>query len=457
MGGASAPSNRVRWSSRLYWTGFTVVQIPGARRMPFSPSSRIQAIQDLRVREIVAHAYRTVPFYRSIMDERGLRPGGFRTAADLAQLPLISGQDLARDPKLLLSTAAATEPLLEVTTSGSSGHAKRIYWDRAAVFRARAAGVRQRQVLVPFLGRWRGYRALEVSRRGGTSDDVRSFHAAHSLLPARLDIQSVGVYVEDSFERNLEVINSIEPDLISGFGAYIGAVYRWAHVHGRKIFRPRLVCYGGEHLPDADRELLETTYGIPVLSSYQSCEALRIAFQCPRRTVFHVHADQVALRIADANGQTLPAGERGRIVLSNLTNRATVLLNYAIGDVGVMAESACPCGRNFPALASLDGRADDLVTLPNGEMAHDSVLLSELYGVAGVICLQLVQETRYRFRIRVVHSSALPDLALREQLTQALLRVVGREGVEVHVDILDEVVSAPSGKFQSVVSHVRHL
>ena len=389
------------------------------------------------------------------MDERGLRPGDFRTAADLARLPLVSGQDLARDPQLFVSTAAAAEPLLEVWTSGSSGHVKRIYWDRAAVFRTRAVGVRQREVLASFLGRWQGYRTLSVARRGSTMDVVRAFHAAYSMFPARLDIEPVRVHPEDSFEENLEVINSVEPDLIIGFGAYIGAVYRWAHVHGRKIFCPRLVAYGGEHLPDADRELLETTYGIPVLSRYQSCEALRIAFQCPRRSVFHVHADQVALRIADVNGQTLPAGARGRIVLSNLTNRATVLLNYVLGDLGVMAEAPCSCGRNFPGLASLDGRADDLVTLPNGELAHDSVLLSELYGVTGVIRLQLVQETRYRFRIRVVHSSALPDLALREQLTQALLRVVGREGVEVHVDILDELESSPSGKFQSIVSHVR--
>ncbi|HXJ82141.1 MAG TPA: hypothetical protein VMS64_26090 [Candidatus Methylomirabilis sp.] len=432
-----------------------MLQIPGARSLPFSSPSRIRATQDRRVRSIVAHAYRTVPFYGRIMDERGMRPGDFQTAADLARLPLVSGQDLARDPQLFLSTAAAAEPLLEVTSSGSSGHAKRLYWDRAAVFRARAAGVRQREVLARFLGPWHGYRTLAVSRRGGTLDVVRSFHAAYSIVPARLDVKPVGVHPEDSFEHNLEVINSIEPDLIIGFGAYIGAVYRWAHVHGRTIFCPRLVAYGGEQLPPADRELLETTYGIPVLSSYQSCEALRIAFQCPHRNVFHVHADQVALRIADVNGETQPAGERGQIVISNLINRATVLLNYAIGDLGVMADASCPCGRNLPALASLDGRADDLVTLPNGELAHDSVLLAELYGVAGVIRVQLVQETRYRFRIRVVHRSALPDRALREQLTQALVRVVGREEVEVHVDILDELASAPSGKFQSIVSHVR--
>lgn len=45
---------------------------------------------------MVAHAYATVPYYRAVMDARGFTPRDFRTADDLARLPLVTSEDLAR-------------------------------------------------------------------------------------------------------------------------------------------------------------------------------------------------------------------------------------------------------------------------------------------------------------------------------------------------------------------------
>jgi acyl-coenzyme A synthetase/AMP-(fatty) acid ligase len=106
-------------------------------------------------------------------------------------------------------------------------------------------------------------------------------------------------------------------------------------------------------------------------------------------------------------------------------------------------------------LARLDGRADDLVRLPNGEVAHDSVLLSRLYAVPGVIRLQLVQEDLDRFTVRVTHAGALTDDELRARLVHALDAALGGRRVHAAVEIVDALPADPSGKFRTVVSHVR--
>jgi phenylacetate-CoA ligase len=454
MPAAASGLQRSTLPSRLYWSAFTLLQVPGSWRLPFAQPARLAALQDRRVREIVAHAYATVPFYRDTMGELGLRPTDFRTAADLAKLPVVRGSELARDPHRFLSTAVVGEPLLEVTTSGSTGHAKRIWWDRAAVFRARAVGVRRRQVLAELLGRWRGFRVLGIGPRGGTARETQAFQNAHSWFPSALASGRASSGAASSCERNVEAINAMKPDLVSGFGACIGPTFRWARAHGREIARPRLISYAGEQMPEADRKLLETELGIPIVTTYHACEAFRIAFQCPRRDGFHIHMDQVALRIADAQGATLPPGRRGRIVISNLTNRATVLLNYDTGDLGSLAAAPCSCGRTFPMLADLGGREDDLVVLPGGEQVHDSVLLSQLYDVPGVVRLQLVQETLDRFRIRVVHSQELAESELRERLVATLARLIGPNLRDVQVEVVEELAPAASGKFKSVISRV---
>ena len=448
-------SARATWPVRLAWTAFTLREIVRQRNVPWLAPGRLAALQARRVREIVAHAYATVPFYREAMAERGLEPRDFRSADDLARLPLVTGADLATAPERFLSTAVADEPLLEMTTSGTTGHAKRIWWDRGAVFRARAAGVQQRRVLAEVLGSTRGRRMLLAVRAGGTSDDVRAFHLAHSWLPDPSYGDPPRISPEDDFAIAVAVVNRTRPDVVAGFGAYVAALYRWAHARGVAIHAPRALLHGGEQLPAADAALLTDAYGVAVVSTYQACEALRIAVQCPRGDGLHVYADQVAVRVADERGRTLPPGEHGQIVLSNLTNRATVLLNYALGDRGTMATGPCACGRTLPVLASLDGRADDLVRLPGGEVAHDSVLLSRLYAVPGVLRLQLVQEELDRFVIRVVPASRDDDAVLGERLVGALAAALGGPAVRATVEVADALASDASGKFRTVVSHVR--
>lgn len=76
---------------------------------------------------------------------------------------------------------------------------------------------------------------------------------------------------------------------------------------------------------------------------------------------FSRQPDHVAVRVVDENGKTLGPGSMGEIVISNLTNRATVLLNYKLGDVVPLGRSACHCGCTLPTIDVIEGRADDLI------------------------------------------------------------------------------------------------
>lgn len=440
--------------SRLYWTAFTLAEAALTWRLPYRSPQRLQKLQDRRVRQMVAHAWTHVPHYCQVMETRGLRPADIRGAADLHLLPLITSADLAADPVRFRSRQVANEPLLEIATSGTSGHSKQIAWDRKAVFRARAAGLRRRRVIHEILGKRNGIRQLTASRAGGTADDVRAFHNRHSWLPGGLEKAPPRLDPERSNAENIELINRVRPDVIRGFGAWIGALFRWARVKGQDVAAPRLIYHGGEQMPEADRMLLEREYGARVLTGYQACEALRIAWQCPEGRGLHIDSDHVAIRIVDENGQDLPPGERGRVVISNLTNRATLLLNYDIGDVAALGTEPCRCGRNLPMLESLEGRVDDMVRLPGGEFAHESVVLSRLYAVPGVLRLQLVQEKLDRFVLRVVYAGDEAESEIRRRLAAELTTALCGGPMEVDIEFTDGLPPTESGKFRSIISSV---
>ena len=169
---------------------------------------------------------------------------------------------------------------------------------------------------------------------------------------------------------------------------------------------------------------------------------------------FHISMDQVALRIVDGEGNTLPPGQSGEIVISNLINRATVLLNYRMGDVGRLSMEPCACERTLPVLEELQGRADDLIVLADGEVVHESVLLSGLYSVQGVFQVQIIQKDLNHFIIKVVCVNSEDIKTIQEKITKRFFEAVGQaDGMYLDIKLVGSIPHEKTGKFKSVISH----
>jgi phenylacetate-CoA ligase len=385
------------------------------------------------------------------MDRAGLRPRDFRTAEDLEKLPFVTGNDLAEAPDRFVSRLFTGDRTLTLDSSGTSGRSKYVRHDRTELFLMMAYGHRQREVLSHFLGRRLGYRELIVAPPTGASFELRDFYESHSWVPRGMDFKRAALSPDGRIEDNLEIINSFRPDLIRGYGSYIGTLFKEAYVRGVPLYRPKAVLYGADLMPDYDRKLIENHFGVPVLSGYQSTESLRIAYQCERRQGFHINIDHVAVRIVDGNGRTLCPGERGEIVISNLVNRATVLLNYKLGDIVTLDRDRCPCGRSLPTLGKIDGRAGELILLPGGDVVHALILIEELLTVPDVVQIQARQHDVARFSLLVV---CRDDGDWRE-IKAALEKVMSSFfGSRIHVEIerTDIIPPDSGGKVRRFIS-----
>jgi phenylacetate-CoA ligase len=440
---------------KVFWTGFTAWQGRAEKKLPYYPLEKLRRIQDRRVKAIVAFAYETVPFYREFMQREKLRPADFKTAGDLEKLPIIGSEDLSSNPGQFYSSAFDQSRVLSLGTSGSTGLNKVIHHDFKALFQARAGGHRARMVLSDYVGRSLGYKEVKVTRDGGTGLVILQFYKDHSWVPKAVNLKRAVTFPEDTFEENIRVINENEPEVINGFGSYIGGIYRWAWMHDVAIHRPKVIYHGGDTMQEPDRKLIENEYQVPVVSGYQACEALNIAFQCKQREGFHISMDQVTMRVVDREGNTLPPENSGEIVISNLINRATVLLNYRMGDLGQLSAQPCSCGRSLPTLVNLHGRRDDLVILSDGEAVHEAVILSRLYSVPGVMQVQVTQNSLTHFLIKVV---CIADRnrdkeRLNREVGDRFLEALGSpEGVSLDIETVDVIPQEENGKFRSVIS-----
>ena len=200
-----------------------------------------------------------------------------------------------------------------------------------------------------------------------------------------------------------------------------------------------------DSMSEADRLFIEQEFGIPVISTYQSTEVLRIGFYCEQRTGFHLSLDAMAARILDDDNREVAPGESGHIIVSNLTNRATVLLNSRMGDVVTRGKIPCPCGRTLPMIESIRGRSGDLLRLADGRIMHGLVATELVLGLPGVRQVQLVQKTLDQFVLRAIAKPSADKRQLAAALADALLSRVGNEAC-VQVEWMDLIPPAPTAK-----------
>jgi phenylacetate-CoA ligase len=436
---------RAAWSAYLLW------HLRGQGAMPFRPWSAIERDQARRVRGMVAYAVRHVPYYRETLRRLGFRADEFRTAADLARLPVIERDQLQRDPGYFLSTAIPRRRLVEMRSGGSTGAPTSVYHDHAAVFQNAAHSERDRSIRTGLLGRRAGYRQTLIYSGHGGMRKVQEFLDAHALFPRRARLERQYLSMADPPGENLARMNAFRPDALHGYGSYLGRLFAHARETGAPFHRPRVVTFGGDTLSPAGRAVIEGELGIPVFGIYQSIEALRIGFECEAHRGFHLNVDLYPVRIADAEGRTVPDGTSGEVVVSNLVNRGTVLLNYRLGDVAAALLDRCPCGRSLPLLSPPPGRTDDVVELPSGTLLHPQLVRTFFTDEREIWQYQVVQEGPARFRVDVVAARECDRAATAARVARKFAERLGA-GVTADVRFVDEVARTPQGKVRVVLS-----
>ena len=441
---------RVGWPRRAISTASVAASAAVERRVPFWPVERVERRQRRRLRAIVRHAYETVPYYRETMRRLGLRPEDIATADDLVRLPIVEREQLQHDPEAFASTAYAPERCLRLRSSGSTGASRIVFHDIAALLQNAAHGERDRAMVAPLVGRV-GYRELTISSPVGSAYRIRRIVAARTLTPSRVWIERQYVSPFDPPEEIAQLIEAFRPHVIYGYGSTIELLFAHYEAHGGLGHLPDVITFSADALSAAARRTIEEGFGVPVFGTYQAIEALKIGFQCERRAGYHLNADLYPVRVVDEAGRDVPSGETGEVVVSNLVNRATVLLNYRLGDLATLAAAPCPCGRTLPLLASLDGRRDDVIKLPSGRVVNPHTVRKVFDLEPTVWQFQVVQEEPNRFRLAIVAPLDTDRDGLRRRLAAGLVERLG-EPVAVEVVFVEAVERTAGGKVRPILS-----
>lgn len=206
------------------------------------------------------------------------------------------------------------------------------------------------------------------------------------------------------------------------------------------------------------RERIEAAWGRVPFNGYAATETGMLATDCDRHRGLHVLEDLVHVEVVDEAGRAVAAGSPGaKLLVTNLVNRTQPLIRFELDDLVTISPARCPCGRPSVLLAAVDGRSDDILTLPGRSGGtvpiHPLTLRGPLAAVSGLRQYRLVHEPG-GVTIEVVAAAAAADVAetARRAVIDAL-RSSGAAVPPVAAVAVDAIERHPgSGKAKVVLS-----
>jgi phenylacetate-CoA ligase len=409
-------------------------------------AERLREHQLQRLRALLVEAGRVVPYYRELFARLAFDPAQVQSVADLARLPLLDKATIRAHTEALKHPQA--EGLARFNTGGSSGEPlvffigrERVSHDVAAKWRAtRWWGV---DIGDPEIVVWGS--PIEL----GAQDRVRQWRDAlmrTELLPAF-------AMSEGMLDGFIERIRRRRPRMLFGYPSALSHIARHARQRGVRMddLGIRVAFVTSERLYDDQRTAIEQVFGCPVANGYGGRDAGFIAHQCPEGGM-HITAEDIVVELVDAEGRAVPAGQPGEIVVTHLATREFPFIRYRTGDVAVLDEHLCRCGRGLPMLKEIQGRTTDFVVATDGTVLHGLALIYILRDMAGVQGFKVIQDDLQHTTVLLVADGQFPADG-EHRIVEGFRRRLG-QSVQVQVQRVERIPAEKSGKFRYIVSHV---
>jgi phenylacetate-CoA ligase len=319
---------------------YHVYQWPVIYRNQWKTEIELAAMQEKALRKLVKHAYTSVLYYHELFDSLGLKPEDVNSVSDLHLVPILTkDMILANYPKRILASGVNWSKCSPRMTSGSSGKKLEVVLDSevAALYRL----MQFRQLLDV------GYKPWDKIAY------IRYSPPVTSIILQKLNFfRRHYIPLEWTPERQVSEILRVKPQIINAYPSVLYLLAKTIGLDQGKRLHLKLLMSNSELLTGHAREYIEDVFQCKVYDDYSCLEFSAIGFECKMQNL-HVAADNVIVEILDPEGNQVPPGEQGRIIVTALNNFSMPYLRYEIGDIGVLSDKKCSCGRQFPVLQSI--------------------------------------------------------------------------------------------------------
>lgn len=316
---------------------------------------QIRAWQNERLVKTVQRVYKNVPYYRNLMERKGVTPDDIHGVEDLHKLPFLTKADL-RDayPYGLLATPLENCVRIQ-STSGTTGRRVVAFYTQNDI------------------DLWDDCCARAIVAAGGTKEDVVHVSYGYGLFTGGAGLHGgshkVGSLTlpmsSGNTERQIQFMCDLGSTILCctpSYAAYLGESICERGLQDQIKLKAGI--FGAEAWSEEMRQDIQKKLGIKAYDIYGLTEISGpgVSFECSEQTGMHINEDHFIAEIIDpVTEEVLPEGEKGELVFTSITKEAFPLIRYRTRDICVLSREKCSCGRTHVKMSKPMGRSDDML------------------------------------------------------------------------------------------------
>ncbi len=372
-------------------------------RIERAPLEELQAIQEKKLRQLADTVYRSSQFYRRRFKEAGVKPEDIKALDDITKLPFTYKRDLRDNYPTNMFCVPMNQVVRFHISSGTTGKPTVVGYTRGDV------------------DLWTTSLARSLTACGLGRGDIIQNSYGYGLFTGGLGLhygaEEIGASVipmgVGNTERQIELMRDLKTTAISCTPSYLLHMNEVARKMGISIQDDtclKAAILGAEPWSLETRRRIEASMGIKAYDIYGTSELSGPLFtECERQDGIHVWADHFLVEVVDKDGDPVKEGQRGEMLVTTLSKEALPLIRYKIGDITILNNEECECGRTHPRIMRILGRADDMLIIRG-----INVFPSQIESV-----LMTIPEVGEHFQIVAERNGELDELTVRVEVTKA--------------------------------------
>ena len=262
---------------------------------------------------------------------------------------------------------------------------------------------------------------------------------------------------DDTINEHIKIFSKVKFNFIYG---YTNALVLFARYLIKNDLILNYICptlklciTTSEVLTFEDRKILNSAFGVVVVNEYGISEAGGITAFENGDFDWILSIETQFIEIVDDNGSIVDIGEEGKILITDLHNKAMPFIRYEVGDTGVLKFKE---SNNELVLSKLTGRTNDTIMLPSGKKSpgltfyYISRSILESSGILKEFVIRQVALNIFIFDI--ISDRDLTDDEIKK--IQKKMDIYLEPGLKLKINRLDKIKRPKSGKLKHFYSEI---
>lgn len=317
-----------------------------------------QREQLIKLKEMITFCIENVPYYTDLFKKERLSTGSFQSISDLRKLPILTKTDIKNNIDKFIPKNLKDMKYIVAATGGSTGTPLKYRMSQDDI----DLGVAELYFDWHAAGYELGDKIAILAGGSIVGKEIKVSKKIKTWLKGHRSYSSYGLS-DDLLLSYLKDMSSWNAKFLRG---YPTAIFRLAKYIEENNYPNKLnlksIITTAEMLLPKHRECIERVFQAPVYDHYGLGDGGISAYECHLHSGFHINMDRSILEVVNKSGKSA-SEEEGKILATSLINHSMPFLRYDTGDLGVLSNTACPCGQYRPILEKILGRTTDILNI----------------------------------------------------------------------------------------------